>query len=221
MFRNSGTSTYAFTHFNVCSWLYLLFCWDLIYCVCMYVRTYTCVSVHIYTFVHVLDSDTCTYTSLVVPISSSVQLCGAVYLCLSSSPHAHQPSVSSSHSHSLPHTHIFIHQPSLLTLTPYTHLHSSPSLTPPTSHLNSPPHSITPPPLQCGVVSSPHHLDQQALLGLSQREEEGQEEGEAPDVDELYQWTQGLSFEEFDNSSHPTPTTHAGLFDSDAPQLSH
>lgn len=187
----------------------------------MYVHTHVC----LYTSTHLYIFCTSRYVHLHLAsstISSSVQLCGTVYLC--PSPQAHTPisllSLHHTHTPSLT-PHLFIHQPSLLTLTPYTHLHSSPSLTPPTSHLNSPPHSITPPPLQCGVVSSPHHLDQQALLGISHGEEEGQEEGEAPDVDELYQWTQGLSFEEFDNSSHPTPTTHAGLFDSDTPQLSH
>ena len=143
MFRNSGTSTYAFTHFNGCSWLYLLFCWELIYCVCMYVRTYTCVSVYIYTFVHVLHSDTCTYTSLVVPFLPQFN-CVALYTCASllkptrpsafclfitltlppSHPHFHSSALT-------PHTHP-LHTPSLLTLTHPSHF--TPQLTPTLHH---------------------------------------------------------------------------------------
>ena len=77
------------------------------------------------------------------------------------------------------------------------------------------PRSPLPPPLlQDGV---PHQVHE-APLGPTL---EGEEEGEVLDVDELYQWTQGLSFEEFDSTSYATPTTQGALLDSDTSQLSH
>lgn len=166
-------------------------------------------------------------------VSSTPHLCGVV--CCSvvvpgPSSLANTPCNLLSHHHTLMYSHPIsssyppypsqplssIHSPSHSPLpfaSPYSHSHSPLPLTPPTH----PTHSSL---LQGGggrTVS--HHQSQEALLGLVQGGDEDEEkEGEVPDVDELYQWTQGLSFEDFDNSSR---ATHDKLLELDSPQLSH
>ena len=213
------------TYIHVFTFVLLEFCLLCTY-VCVHMRTYvracTCEYVHMY--VHMV-------------------WCGVVTWALCTSQHTPLPAVTSLHSHVLTHIplllklHLSSHSPlttslhsppSLLILHTLSHSpnsHSLPTLpfTPPTS--TNPTHSHSSHTLYSSLLQGgggptiPHHQSQEAPLGLVQGDDEDEEkEGEVPDVDELYQWTQGLSFEDFDNYSR---ATNDKLLDFDSPQLSH
>lgn len=213
-----------YIHTYMCSHL---FCWNSVCCVCTYVST----CVHTYVRAHV-SMYICTYIWY-----------GVVTWALYASQHTPLPAVTSLYSHVLTHIplllklHLSSHSPlttslhsppSLLILHTLSHSpnsHSLPTLpfTPPTS--TNPTHSHSSHTLYSSLLQGgggptiPHHQSQEAPLGLVQGDDEDEEkEGEVPDVDELYQWTQGLSFEDFDNSSR---ATNDKLLDFDSPQLSH